>query len=377
MSCAIPQRHADDCGNSPQVREGVDPQVFPIHLCRKNSQFGEFDIPQFWMPKPGLYADRGRTAKNHGPILDAYWAICTAEGKNASANVRSTYLLARLLPLTRSNGSRRVFQDAALRRPGVTQSRDAEEVEELKNLLERAAQSQMDPMDFYTRTANLLGPPEYPQEVWDRYLELEDSLLDDVGESQEAGEPPSIEAVVAVWKTQLRRFGRHTGHELKKQVLDVFSYEARAAFHSCYSAVWCYLFDSFSGPTICDRNACCFIIYGTLISGRRRTRPRKPTSTSFMAISLHPSGVRGICGHPYRPTTFGRVVELPRSLDCSQRLLGQPANEPELIQELLGRLPAQPCFHLFVHGMLVATCHYAERYDQARLLPARLRGLMG
>lgn len=34
----------------------------------------------------------------------------------------------------------------------------------------------------------------------------------------------------------MRRIGRRGGHALDKQVLDILSYECRAAFHRCYSA---------------------------------------------------------------------------------------------------------------------------------------------
>ena len=36
----------------------------------------------------------------------------------------------------------------------------------------------------------------------------------------------------------MRNIGRHRGRDLEKQVLDILSYEARAAVHRCYSCVW-------------------------------------------------------------------------------------------------------------------------------------------
>jgi hypothetical protein len=43
------------------------------------------------------------------------------------------------------------------------------------------------------------------------------------------------------WQRLMRSVGRSRGNQREKQLLDILSYEARAALHDCYSTVWQHL----------------------------------------------------------------------------------------------------------------------------------------
>ena len=99
----------------------------------------------------------------------------------------------------------------------------------------------MDIKKFRDVTATVLGPPQYDANVQDAYKRMAEPLLargrDALGRWGEVG----VEAPLQEWRHCMGSIGRHRGHETEKKVLDIISFETRAALHRCYSATWCEL----------------------------------------------------------------------------------------------------------------------------------------
>ncbi len=93
-------------------------------------------------------------------------------------------------------------------------------------------------MSFSRRTADVIGPPVLDDELKETYqaycAELFDPAVAVLADDEEAG----IDRLRAGWQRRMRSVGRHGGRAVEKEVLDILSYEARAALHRCYSAVW-------------------------------------------------------------------------------------------------------------------------------------------
>jgi len=109
-----------------EVSVGGRPFVFT--LCRKEERLGDVPVDHWWMRATEVYgqrAHRGRGPGNHEALADAFWALCRREGSHTEADVRESYLLARLLPHVRSQGSRRVVADAFLT-PGTQAAKKAQ-----------------------------------------------------------------------------------------------------------------------------------------------------------------------------------------------------------------------------------------------------------
>jgi hypothetical protein len=64
--------------------------------------------------------------------------------------------------------------------------------------------------------------------------ELFDPAVTVLAADKEAG----VARLLARWQRLLRSVGRRRGQPVKKQVLDILSYEARAALDRCYSTAW-------------------------------------------------------------------------------------------------------------------------------------------
>lgn len=217
-------------------------RAYHFELCRKPFRMVESPIDQFWMALPGLYGTRNKVCQNHKQVIECYWSLCKRHLTHLNPQQQDTYLLANLLPYTRDNGSRRVFEDAKLRQYEQSSKKGGRDrtrrVAMLDALLMSGYHEQLTELEFRDRTGDLLGPPEFDDEtrdVYDRYvtevLTIGRWLLDQ-------RDPCAIHTVTDEWQAKMNSVGRHRGRGLEKSVLNILSYEARAAFHTCYSAVW-------------------------------------------------------------------------------------------------------------------------------------------
>jgi hypothetical protein len=188
------------------------------------------------MPRATVYPTRGRAPKNLQPILDYYLLKQKAFKRDAEPDVQETYILASLLRWVRSGGSRKVIADSAQR---VTRGpRLNRLITDLNDLLAGGRHSTMDGQTFADKTAGLIGPVEYDAEFRARYEQMAALLLEPARAMMREDARQGARLALDRWLHWVEGFGRHRGHELDKRVLDVLSYESRAAFHQAYSEVW-------------------------------------------------------------------------------------------------------------------------------------------
>lgn len=216
----------------------VGEQPFPFELCRKAEQVGPLVLDHWWMNTRRLYGQRRRPAPNLQNITAYFWALCRQHRTAADPEVQESYLLANLVPWARSNAGRRIFADAHLTRPELLDSSTVEVQKNLEELLRKSRQDTLTLAAFNDRTADILGPPNLAAEIRDRYQEVVEDLLGEARAALGKDSCAGVKIAVAAWQQMMRGIGRRAGFGLDKQVLDILSYECRAALHRCYSAVW-------------------------------------------------------------------------------------------------------------------------------------------
>lgn len=226
------------------IREqvSVGEEVFDFTLCRKAEQLGPLTVDHWWMRTTELYrqrTQRRRHGGNYEAITEAFWALCRQAGSHVERDVQESYLLTCLLPYARSQGSRRIVADACLA-PRTKAAREGRElaVTELDDLLRNCRSETIEPLGFSRGTADAIGPPVISPELKEVYdaccAELFDSTVTLLVTDQEA----AVAELLSRWQRLMRTVGRRGGKPVDKQVLDILSYEARAALDRCYSAAW-------------------------------------------------------------------------------------------------------------------------------------------
>ena len=317
----------------------VGERVFVFSLCRKREGMGPVPVDQWWMPVPPLYRHRGHSRERRGnyeAVVDCFWALCLQAESTGEDDVRESYLLARLLPFTRDQGSRQIFPDAHLasRKQAWIEARQ-DCVEELDSLLSGSRDGTLDRVDFRDRTADALGPAGLSEEEATEYGTFCAELLDSARALLAGDEAKALEQVRACWDGWMRSIGRRGGKHLQKKVLDVISYECRAALHRCYSAAWEEL----------------------LVALDRKYR-LSPESLSFLKF-WHLEDVKEVVGvhHAQFHLFHGHVFALhPATGEFIRTDTGR-----ELVGDWLQHPEDEQTFRRLLHGMWVATHHYAIR----------------
>ena len=223
----------------------VGKENFEFELCRKeNTPLGPVDVDQWWMDVTPLYAQRQcrkLQSRNHLQVIKYYWAICRQDNATRERDAQEQFLLAALLPGMRSQGSRRVFDDAFLK--AGKKAEQAREVLILDDLLQNNRGKSLSREDFHHQSLVLLRSSEGTAGFRPMYHKLSEELLNEacrcLSRGSDTGDAVAI--VQVQWSALMQRFGRRSRCDEEKLVLDVLSYEARAAFHHCYSVVWCGL----------------------------------------------------------------------------------------------------------------------------------------
>ncbi|QGJ68590.1 Hypothetical protein PBC10988_2510 [Planctomycetales bacterium 10988] len=215
---------------------------YTFDFCQKKAPYGEFSINQWWMDRKTLYPDRGnRTKTNYEPIIRYWWALCRRHRTNEQKDILENFILVRLLPYIRSNGAKDVFQDAVPPQKNVEGISRQAFIFQLDQMLQASRDQELDWVQFHHRTADCLGPPEYDLEINELYNQFCKELFEEGRQAIERYGKDGIIIAERKWTQWLNFFSRRKGHEQEKKVLDILSYECRAAFHQCYSAVWCEL----------------------------------------------------------------------------------------------------------------------------------------
>ena len=310
---------------------------FPFELCRKQTQLGELPIDQWWMRKRGLYGERGEDSPNRQAVVDLYWALCLIDGSAMTdRGPQESYILATLLPHARSGGSRRVFADASLTRDDENEDLDRVQiVAQLESMLKTSKTEGIDVLQFYGQTGNVLGPPEYGEQVWNCYREYAEELLGDTCSVLYRSETDGLQLALDRWREKLSKIGRRSGHAMEKSVLDILSYECRAAFHRCYSAVWLRLLEQLAAEHNLSDESVLFhrLWHLDQVIPSNETADANIHMFHGHVFGLHPAAGDFICTRTGSELT-GEMLLAPSDTKTHER---------------------------FLHGMLIAIYDYARR----------------
>lgn len=216
---------------------GDERLALPVHV--KQTSLGEVNIDHYWLDVRTLYGQRNRPATTHSAVLAVYRYMCEREHEFFSTATTETYLLAALLPTVRANGSRRVFADARL--PGSSTKRQKVQIEELEEILRASRSASISRQQFYDTSLSLLGRPEFTENEQLAYLKLTTELFRGTHRLYRGEHDAALARLKDNWAKLNRQYGRRRGCEVEKIALDALSYECRAAFYRCYSALWCKL----------------------------------------------------------------------------------------------------------------------------------------
>ena len=208
-------------------------QNFQVQVLRKSVDLGPITVDHCWLDTRRIYGQRQRSTAAHAAVTEYYRHHCLARRAFDDQNTRETYLLACLLPLTRALGSQRVFADARLNRNVLSSL-----ATDLQAVLDSDPAGRMTMQEFSSHTLGVLGPPTYSDSDRELYREMIGDLLEGPASRLNESHDEAVSEVVTCWLEWQRRYGRPRRHDQEKRVLDVVSYECRAAFHRCYSVFW-------------------------------------------------------------------------------------------------------------------------------------------
>jgi len=139
----------------------------------------------------------------------------------------------------------------------------------------------------------------------------------------------------------MKSIGRRNGHAVEKQVLDVLSFEARAAFHQCYSAVWCDLLPHLARKYDMDEKSQTFHRFWHL----QQREPSDDPKHDFYLFHGHMFALHSAAGD-FVSTKTGA----------------------ELMGQWLTEGGDGPAFRRLLHGLLVAMHDYARRMQLQSIL---------
>ena len=308
---------------------------FSVPLFRKRLELGPAVVDHYWLNTSLLYGQRKSRSSIPTQIHQVYRAICQLDGAFEESDTRETYLLAALLPRMRANGSRRVFADAHLKL-----SRDDRNLAlcDLDALVRTDDGSAIGSITFARSIWGSLGRSDLTKQEVSSYETICGELLEQPARLLMQDEMASLKLLNANWDSLQRRFGRRGHADEQKSALDVLSYEARAAFHRCYSALWCYLLpaliERFSLSEVTQRfTQLWHFEHGNDSSARFRV-------FHGGIFALHPATANLIQTESGK-LIIGNFVADPASEDNNSRLL---------------------------HAVLVATHHYASLRDERNLI---------
>lgn len=216
-------------------------EKFGFELCRKSENFGDVPIDYWWMDQRVLYGQRNQKAPNRVAITTFFWAACRHHDSTDDPGAQETFILASLLPHVRSSGARRVFPDAHLSRSKKLEATKSRVVTELESMLRSSEIQPITRLEFRDQTADVLGPPVFENSQQMLYQEFTDALLREACQHVALDSERGLDIASRRWSDFHKSIGRRGGQSERKQILDVISYECRAALHRCYSATWCAL----------------------------------------------------------------------------------------------------------------------------------------
>lgn len=339
-----------------RLRFGDQWITFTLH--RKQAKLGAVAIDQWWMPVPDLYGQRERRGRpdNREAVLAGFWEYCRERGTLTDPEVQESYLLARLVPHVRNQGSRSIFRDSFL---GQDRRARDEAIQLLERMLAGSRDQEVDEVEFHRKTGAILGPPTLSSEAEVEYRRMEAELLEAPRDLLLSGKEVAVALLETHWQKWMGSIARRAGHETVKTVLNVLSYEARAALHRAYSAIWDGVLVSVLHMKYgLSSESARFLQFWHVAPIQEAVDPQSYFHVFHGHVfSLHPAG--------------GAFLQTPTGQELVGAWLAGPADEPAFGRRslVLSRLTAplarldeeQRAYRRVLHGLFVAVCEY-ERH---------------
>lgn len=216
-----------------------------LSFCEKQATLGTSSFRQFWLRNSSIYGGRGRQAENQPSVLNFFHRMTVdARSLEDHRNAAETCLLASLVSDIRSNMAQHVFPDASL--ANWSSAYRCRQVVALDALLRQSSGETMSSDDFYRHSRTICELAEMPSRVVDEYLTLESQLF--YGVLDDWIDEPEIckQLVHERWRDWIRLTRRSSCERVFKDVVNILSYESKAALHQCYSLLWIHLADAFA-----------------------------------------------------------------------------------------------------------------------------------
>lgn len=316
---------------------------FEFILCqKKNEELGSISVDHLWMDVTPLYGQRqtkNSTSPNRMSVIESFWEYCRISDSTDAKEAQERVVLASLLPVMRSQGSRRIIADAFLNR--LTGQAKVQTVSDLHQLIEKSKEQRMTAIDFHNRTLKLLGPLRITNRIRPKYDMMKEELCRGTCHMLSRGNNvvDSQSAANDTWSLWYRKYARRGGHDDEKLIMDILTYEARAAFHQCYTVTWRMLADSLEARGVIDWHTYRFLRcwHSDFIDETRETSDGCWSLFHGHLFALHPSTALLMC------TAAGkRLVG-----DC----VASPGDEKS------------PEFERLLHAVHIAVYFYCERLN--------------
>ncbi|EMI44887.1 hypothetical protein RRSWK_02527 [Rhodopirellula sp. SWK7] len=216
-----------------------------ISFCEKQATLGTVCFRQFWLKNSSIYGGRGRRAENQPSILNFFHRMTVDAGcLEDHRKPAETFLLASLASEIRSNKAQQVFPDASL--ANWSSAYRCRKVAALDAQLRQSSGETMTSDDFYRHSRTVCELAEMSNNVIEEYLTLELQLFDGVLDDW-IDEPETCKQLVNErWRDWMLMARRSSCKQVFKDVLNILSYESKAALHQCYSLLWIHLADAFA-----------------------------------------------------------------------------------------------------------------------------------
>ena len=292
-----------------------------IELMSRRTTLADQPFKQYWVSKQGLFGTRRKRSGNHAAILDFYNQLCVDRNKDRHEMSAKVHLLASLLPLVRSNKAQNIFPDASTLQPKECLEPSEFNPEALEVQLRKSKSARISVVDFCNRNRDAVDFPCFSASTFELYREFEAELFCDVPSRWYDDAPAAKVLVEQRWMRWCNGFGRRRGNKEKKDVLNILSYESKAAFTQCYSALWVemipHLLVGQENPDFCRQfHTLWHLDHRIPVPGSER-----PVNLLHgLALGLHPSfGM--LLTTETGSRLVGETVAMPRDIEAQERFL--------------------------------------------------------
>lgn len=322
----------------------LDGLTYRFNFCRKAEEFGSVRVNHWWMPITPLYAQRSRKKSvdgNHKAVTEYYWAVCRVRARTKERRTQETMLLANLVPHVRNQGSRGIFADAFFVKSRSFKDRKRR-LDELDAMLASARDNKQTREAFHEQSRISLAKLDYPQGVQEAYDQVIGNLLNEGCALLKDLKTDAANAnVLSRWNQLMTTVARRAGHFEEKLALDAISYEARAAFHDCYSVAWLNFLPELRWRHGLSHEDLTFLHFWHLAHNDSGATARGECLRFFHGhvLGLHPGT------SPFLQTRTGR------------ELMGEWLVDPE----------SADCFGRLLNGLLICLFSYGTQRDEDQL----------